>query len=133
MVLRGQHHIFGTTTLKYLRPFRRLKHVGGKLRTKIRIFEILTIDTIVEFLCGGSTPHCCLMLAGLVTILSVPIPLCICATRRKCWHRIKTPVDEDAELRIGKPIRGFTGIQRLPSCFVINILSKASRGDDNTD
>ena len=120
MVLGGKHHIPGPCPLEKAGPLRRIKMFGPEHRGKVLVPEACTIHLIVVL---------AEKLTGRVVRVhhAPPVPFGILGInadvgigRGPGRHGIDTPVDENAELDIGKPFREGTAVDRFP-CRLIGL------------
>ena len=119
VVLRSQRDVLRAGALEDIGPVVGIVELGAEHRGEIEVREIGAVDALVEF--PGRRPLVVLVLGE-----RVPIPLGVAGLALDIdggegRHGVDAPVDEDAELGVGVPLRARTPVDRVPVGFVAGL------------
>ena len=108
VVLRGQHEVLRTGVVEQLHPFLRVVLLRLPLADERVVRRVLAVGVPVV-----------VVRRRVPLVHVVPVPLGVRAARAPGGHRVRTPVDEDAELRVVEPLRHRVRVQRLRRRLVV--------------
>ena len=119
MVLGGQGDVLGAGARENIGPVCGVEELSVELRSEVGVRVVGAIKLFVHLPATGVN-------RARIRLLpfrdGVPVPLRIGEFARdyRCigGHRVDAPVDENAELGIGKPCRNRTAVERIPASLI---------------